>query len=96
MQLLEHGTVRDDPMPEPAAGGARQGVYNAAVVTTLAKFGWAPGAAYGDTMHFDFVEGFNAQVPGGRSGPNMKRTRYSPEGDLPPPAPAPANTTSRK
>jgi len=96
MQLLEHGTVRDDPMPEPAAGGARQGVYNAAVVTTLAKFGFAPGAAYGDTMHFDFVEGFNTQVPGGRSGPNMKRTRYSPEGDLPPPAPAPANTTSRK
>lgn len=88
MQLLEHGTVRDDPMPERETGGARQGVYNAEVVATLARYGFAPGANYGDTMHFDFIEGFNKAVPGGRSPQNMKRTRYSPEGDLPPPAPA--------
>jgi hypothetical protein len=89
MQLLEHGTVRDDPMPEPDTSGPRKGVYNGEVVATLAKFGWAPGANYGDTMHFDFIEGFNKAVPGGRGAQNMKRTRYSPEGDMPPPAPAP-------
>ena len=83
MQLLEHGTVRDDPMPDREASGARQGVYNGEVVATLAKYGWAPGANYGDTMHFDFIEGFNKAVPGGRGSENMKRTRYSPEGDLP-------------
>lgn len=85
MQLLEHGTVRDDPMPEREAAGPRKGVYNAEVVATLAKFGWAPGANFGDTMHFDFIEGYSKAVPGGRSAQNMKRTRYSPEGDLPPP-----------
>ncbi|TMQ04975.1 MAG: hypothetical protein E6J90_14260 [Deltaproteobacteria bacterium] len=85
MQLLEHGTVRDDPMPERETAGERKGVYNAEVVATLAKFGWAPGANFGDTMHFDFIEGYNKAVPGGRTPQNMKRTRYSPEGDLPPP-----------
>lgn len=88
MQLLEHGTVRDDPMPERETSEARKGVYNAEVVATLARFGWAPGANFGDTMHFDFIEGYSKDVPGGRSPQNMKRTRYSPEGDLPPPAPA--------
>jgi len=86
MQLLEHGTVHDDPMPDRERSGARQGVYNGEVVATLAKYGWAPGANYGDTMHFDFIEGFNKAVPGGRSSENMKQTRYSPEGDLPTPA----------
>jgi len=81
MQLLEHGTVRDDPMPARETEGARQGVFNPEVAATLAKYGWAPGANYGDTMHFDFIEGFNKSVPGGRGPENMKRTRYSPEGD---------------
>lgn len=75
-------------MPEPDTSGPRKGVYNGEVVATLAKFGFAPGANYGDTMHFDFIEGFNKAVPGGRGVQNMKRTRYSPDGDVPPPAPA--------
>jgi hypothetical protein len=89
MQLLENGTVRSDAMPAVAeTSGARKGVYNGDVVATLAKFGWAPGANYGDTMHFDFIEGYNKAVPGGRSQANMQPTRYSPEGDLPEQAPA--------
>jgi len=83
MQLLEHGTVRDDPMPARDSGSLRQGVFNPEVAATLAKYGWAPGANYGDTMHFDFIEGFNTSVPGGRGPENKKQTRYSPEGDPP-------------
>ena len=36
-------------------------------------------------MHFDFIEGYTAAVPGGRSMENAKETRFSPEGDLPKP-----------
>lgn len=50
---------------------------------TLTKLGWSPGAASGDAMQFDFIEGDNKAVPGGRSAANMKRTRYGPECDLP-------------
>lgn len=83
MQLLEKGNVRDDAMPERSGAKDRKEVFNADLVATLAKYGFAPGANYGDTMHFDFIEGYNKAVPGGRSNENMKRTRYSPEGDLP-------------
>ena len=82
MQVLEHGTVRDDAMPESPAGGGKKKIYNGEVIATLARFGWSPGAAFGDTMHFDFIEGYNKAVPGGRSGENMKPTRYSPEGAM--------------
>ena len=80
MQVLEHGTVRDDAMPERPAGGEKKKVYNGEVIATLARFGWSPGAAFGDTMHFDFIEGYNKAVPGGRSVENEQQTRYSPEG----------------
>jgi hypothetical protein len=83
MQILEHGTVRDDAMAERPATGARKKIYNGEVIATLARFGWSPGAAFGDTMHFDFIEGYNKAVPGGRSEENRKETRYSPEGALP-------------
>jgi len=82
MQVLEHGTVRDDAMPESPAGGGKKKIYNGEVIATLARFGWSPGAAFGDTMHFDFVEGYNKAVPGGRNGENIKPTRYSPEGAM--------------
>ncbi len=82
MQVLEHGTVRNDAMPERPPGGEKKKVFDGEVIATLARFGWSPGAAFGDTMHFDFIEGYNKAVPGGRSGENSKQTRYSPEGAL--------------
>jgi hypothetical protein len=89
MQYLELGFARNDPMPAvPLLGVTRtnlKAVFNTEVVVTLARFGWSPGATFGDTMHFDFIEGYTATVPGGRSGANMKRTRFSPEGDYAPP-----------
>lgn len=81
MQVLEHGTVRDDAMPARGPGDKKQQVFNGETIATLARYGWAPGAAFGDTMHFDFIEGYNKAVPGGRSGENMEQHRYSPEGD---------------
>jgi hypothetical protein len=51
---------------------------------------WSPtGATYGDTMHFDFIEGYEA-VPGGRSESNMQENKYGPRGDPTPAAPRPA------
>jgi hypothetical protein len=82
MQLIERGFVRHDDMPARSPGGARQEVFNVEVVTTLARFGFSPGATFGDTMHFDFIEGYSA-VPGGRSWVNIDKTRYGPSGDLP-------------
>ena len=96
MQMLENGFVHSDEMAtDPKAKddanaqekgnakGPRQKVFNDAVVETLVRFGWSPGATYGDTMHFDFIEGYTLAAPGGRSAKNMQATRYSPEGDLP-------------
>ena len=68
--------------PSPTKGKLEH-VFNDAVVETLVRFGWSPGATYGDTMHFDFIEGYSLAAPGGRSAKNMQATRYSPEGDLP-------------
>lgn len=88
MQLIEHGFIRHDEVPaRPGAKGMEQ-VFNAEVATTLARFGFSPGASYRDTMHFDFIEGY-AAAPGGRSQPNMEKTKYGPSGDIPAPAPKP-------
>lgn len=47
----------------PAAAGGRDatGVFNAAFVTCMARFGFSTLAAWSgvDTMHFDFQEGFD-------------------------------------
>lgn len=95
MQLAEGGFIRNDAMPDLEPGqrnnGRRKQVFNAEVAATLARFGWSPGSTFGDTMHFDFVEGYTNAVPGGRSQANLKRTRFSPEGDYTPP---PAKTKS--
>jgi len=82
MQMIEHGFVHDDEMPASEGKGGRKQVFNHTVVETLVRFGWSPGATYGDTMHFDFIEGYSLAAPGGRSPKNMEHTRYSPEGDL--------------
>lgn len=89
MQLLENGFIRNDAMPplDPKAG--RTQVFNAKAAAMLARHGFAPGSSFGDTMHFDFIEGYSDAVAGGRHGDNMKKTRWSPEGDfIPPPSPA--------
>lgn len=91
MQYAENGFVGNDPMPDPAPaggnGGGRKQVFNGEVAATLARFGWSPGSTFGDTMHFDFIEGYTNAVPGGRNAANLKHTRFSPEGDLKPTSP---------
>lgn len=84
IQYLEHGNIRDDAMPAVASqgSGGRKGVFNAEVVATLARHGFSPGSAFGDTMHFDFIEGYTRTVPGGRSQTNMKRDRFGPRGTV--------------
>jgi hypothetical protein len=81
MQYLERGHIRDDAMPA-VAGQRRKGVFNAEVVTTLARYGFSPGSTFGDTMHFDFIEGYNRVVPGGRSQTNMRKDRFGPRGTV--------------
>ena len=44
MQLLEHGTVRDDAMPDRSEAKGKKQVYNRETIAALARFGWAPGA----------------------------------------------------
>ncbi len=83
MQLLELGFVRTDPMLAPPSAGEKLEVFNAEVVATLAEFGFCPGATFGDTMHFDYLAGYNTAVPGGRSLENMSHSRFSPEGPDP-------------
>ena len=63
-------------------------VFGVEVVTTLARFGFSPGAAFRDTMHFDFIEGY-AHAPGGRAMSNMQKDKYGPTGDPTPTAPHP-------
>lgn len=81
MQYLEHGFLRNDEMPARDSSHGRAQVFNGEVAATLARFGWSPGATYGDTMHFDFIEGYTTAVPGGRSAKNMNHDRFSPLGD---------------
>lgn len=93
MQLVEHGFIRHDDMPARTGAKDMKQVFNAEVATTLARFGFSPGATYRDTMHFDFIEGYSA-APGGRGQPNMDRTKYGPSGDIPLPAPKTPATPS--
>lgn len=67
----------------------RKAVFNAKAVEMLARHGFAPGSNFGDTMHFDYIQGYSEAVPGGRHGDNMNKLRFSPEGEfIPPPKPA--------
>lgn len=53
IQLLEQGSLRDDPMTARTGdGGERLGVFNADVVVALAREGIVPGALVGDTTRF--------------------------------------------
>ena len=79
MQLIEHGFVRNDKAPD--ANGT---MFNADTVGTLARFGFAPGSNFGDTQHFDFVEGERAVITnpaytygplGARQAPSEKKHR---------------------
>lgn len=66
----------------------REAVFNAKTAEMLARYGFAPGSNFGDTMHFDFIEGYSNAVKGGRHGENMKKLRFSPEGEfIAPPKP---------
>jgi hypothetical protein len=94
MQLIEFGFVRQDDLPARSSSGSKTQVFGVEVVTTLARFGFSPGATYGDTMHFDFIEGY-AHVPGGRSMSNMQMNKYGPTGDPATAAPRPARKTAK-
>ena len=103
MQLLEHGFVTNHAMPkldvDPKTGqpidpkthqiGPRKQVMNAKAATALARWGFAP-SNFGDTQHFDFIEGYSDAVQGGRDMKNMKRGKYSPEEKWIPTAAPPA------
>jgi hypothetical protein len=69
-------------MPEKTGKDQKQ-VFNSAVAATLARYGFAPGAAFGDVTHFD--AGYSA-APGGRGQANMNRKKYGPSGDIAAPA----------
>lgn len=81
MQYIERGSIRDDAMPE-TTDRRRKGVFNAEVVAVLGRYGFAPGSTFGDTMHFDFIEGYSNVAPGGRNRANMASDRYGPRGTL--------------
>jgi hypothetical protein len=81
MQLIEHGFIEESTTMGPIQKGQqRKELFSAEVTVTLARHGFAPGATFGDTMHFDFVAGYNQAVPGGRSLENMNPDRYGPLG----------------
>lgn len=44
---------------------------------------FSPGSSFGDTMHFDFIQGYTDLIPGGRAAVNMRKDRASPENRLP-------------
>jgi hypothetical protein len=79
MQLLEKGFV-EKSTKVAAPGKGREEVFNREVVETLVRFGFSPGATYGDTMHFDFIEGSSLATKGGRSNANMSQKRFGPLG----------------
>lgn len=81
MQYIERGSIRDDAMP-PTTDNKRKGVFNAEVVAVLGRYGFAPGSTFGDTMHFDFIEGYSNVAPGGRNRANMAADRYGPRGTI--------------
>jgi hypothetical protein len=97
MQYIEHGFIRHDDMPARQPGKGAKEVFNVEVATSLARFGFSPGAAFRDTMHFDFIEGY-AAAPGGRGQSNMNnKSKFGPSGDVPPPAPkAPVASAAKK
>jgi len=94
MQLFENGFASNDAMPDlpnaPTGRGQLKQVFNPEVAKTLARYGWSPGSTYGDTMHFDFIEGYNATAMGGRTQHNVGGRTYGPKEPGKPAAAAPA------
>jgi len=70
MQLIEHGHVQQTGK---AGRDGRTEMFNAEAAAMLAKYGFAPGSNFGDTMHFDFIEGYSKAFPGGRKAARGKR-----------------------
>ncbi len=64
-QLLTDGFIRNDA---PEHVGA---TFNADTAVALARQGFAPGASYGDMMHFDYIQGFSEEVAGGWKSPKI-------------------------
>jgi hypothetical protein len=69
MQLIERGFISNDSM-EPTEQGTEKhpkGVMNAEMAGELARHGFAPLSSWGDTMHFDYIQGYNESLVGGRN-----------------------------
>jgi hypothetical protein len=87
LQYAQQGFVANHAMPAASAGQGGQGggmqraVFNREVMVTLVRYGFSPGSTYGDTMHFDFIEGDNA-IPGQRKGKNMSSSQFGPKGKM--------------
>jgi len=89
LQLVEQGFIRDDAMPQIApedAGGKQQGVFNAAFVHCMVRFGFDPAAAWtsADTMHFDYRPAMptsrSSVAYGARGVHDTKASRRAPAG----------------
>lgn len=63
-QLLASGFIRNDDAPDHKGA-----TFNAETAVALAQQGFAPGASYGDMMHFDYIQGFDEEVVGGWKSP---------------------------
>lgn len=75
LQLLEVGFANDSVAPSANASGLIA-THDVDTVTALARRGFSPGATFGDTMHFDYIQGYNEEVIGGRN----NRSTFGPNG----------------
>jgi hypothetical protein len=84
LQYAQQGFVANHQMPTSGAGQPgrmQRAVFNREVMVALVRYGFSPGSTYGDTMHFDFIEGDNA-IPGQRKVKNMSPSQFGPKGKL--------------
>lgn len=81
MQFLENGFCNDFAANSTDARG-KQAVHNVDTVAALARRGFSPGATFGDTMHFDYIQGYNDEIVDGRA----SRATFGPLGRFEPKA----------
>ena len=99
MQLMERGFVRNDdrdkvkPSTDPRNPTP---IWDTKAVEMMARHGWAPGSNFGDTMHFDYIQGYREAVQGGRSDRENQKEKWTPQDDIVPTTPAPATPDPKR